>query len=154
MYLKIGVHIAELEDDLKAFDKEWLKDDPSLGISLSGKILDNSRKKRYLSFGNEDGITHKEDAVFVETSLLEGYPKDKEKLAVMFNSVRAASYSRGKETQTSGVISDKLVRGLIGFTVKTNDCKTIKGKSFSVTKATYIALVGRSHFVNKKNGTY
>ncbi len=148
---KDKVRVSEFESILKEYDKEWLKDDPSYGISLSGKILNNSRKKRFLTFGSEDGILATEEATLVENSLLEGFPNDKKKLATMFNSARAGSYSRGKETQDSGVISDKLVRGLTGFKVIIEDCKTTKGKYFNVTKNNYISLIGRSKFINSKS---
>ena len=147
---KDRVKVAEFENRLKAYDREWLKDDPSFGISLSGKILNNSRKKRYLAFGAEDGILHKEDAVLVENSLLEGYPKDKEQLATVFNTARAGSYSRGKETQVSGVISDRLVRGTTGFRIKGTDCKTTNTYRLHVTKDNFISLIGRSHLVGSK----
>ncbi len=148
---KDKVKISELESELKKYDREWLKDDPGYGISISGKILNNSRKKKYLIVGSENGIVEHEDVVMIDNSLLDGHPKDKKQLASMFNNARAGSYSRGKETQISGVISDKSVRGLTGFTVTGTDCKTTKGKPLFVTKQNYISLIGRYMFVNKKS---
>jgi len=147
---KDKIRIVELEEELKAYDREWLKDDPSYGISLSGKVLNNSRKKRYLMFGAEDGILPTEEPVLVENSLLEGYPKDKKQIASMFNTARAGSYSRGKETQESGVISDRLVRGTIGFKVDIEDCKSKYYLDLHVTKDNYISLIGRNRVVNGK----
>jgi hypothetical protein len=43
-------------NELKAFDKKYIEKDPSYGKILSGKIVNNSRPRMYMSFGVESGF--------------------------------------------------------------------------------------------------
>jgi len=149
---KDKVRVAELEEELVDYIKEYLKDDPAYGISYTGKVISNSMKKRYGTFGAEDGISGNDEAIFIENSLLEGLPRDKRLLANAFNSSRAASYFRGKETQTSGVISDTFTRAFTGlFTENNIDCGRKYGFKITITEANHIYYIGRYYFVNGKS---
>lgn len=141
---KDRVKILEYKEELKKYDDEWLKDDPSYGKLTSGKIKDNSRVKMYLTFGDESGFSSDtNDFEFVEQSLLEEYPKDKEKLAAMFNASRSGSYDRGKETQKGGEAAKQILRAISSLTITGTDCGSKKGKEYTITKDILDSIKGR-----------
>ena len=142
--LKDYTVIAEIENKLKAYDKEFLKDDPSLGKLMGGKILNNSRKKLFLMTGAEVNFSNPEDdAQLVEHALEDGYSNDPKELASNFNSVRFASYSRGNETYKGGLTAKILLRATSAITISKGDCKTNGYKMWNVTKDNYKSLIGR-----------
>ena len=55
---------------------------------LSGKILNNSRPRKFIAFGVENGFGNNDKPTFVLNSLMEGYPKSKKELTAMFNSAK------------------------------------------------------------------
>lgn len=131
--LKVGKYVDELRD----YDKEYMKDDPSYGKSMSKKLMHNDRSKMFLSFGVEVGFD--EDSEFIDGSLLDGCSKDKRELKTLFNTSRAASFNRGHETQKGGAVAKDLLRVSNGLTIKTGDCgstlyKTIHVKSKDIAK--------------------
>ena len=141
---KDRVKVLEFKEELKNFDKEWLKDDPSYGKLTSGKITDNTRVKMYLTFGDESGFdSSKGEFEFIENSLLENYPKDSKKLTAMYNTARSGSYERGKETQKGGVAAKEILRSTSGLSIKGDDCGSKKGMTYKVTKDIADSLKGR-----------
>lgn len=137
--------IVAFQNELKQIDNDWLKDDPSYGKLVSGKIKDNARVKMFLTFGPEVGFDKSgEKVVFVENSLQDGYPKDKTQLSAMFNSARSASYDRGKETQKGGAAAKDILRASSGYKVVGEDCGTNKGFKIMVTKENKDILKGRT----------
>lgn len=141
---KDRVKVLEFKEELKNFDKEWLKDDPSYGKLTSGKITDNSRVKMYLTFGDESGFDSTgKNFEFVENSLMENYPKDKEKLTAMFNTSRSGSYDRGKETEKGGSAAKEILRSTSSLTIRGEDCGSKKGKKYLVTKNLLDSIKGR-----------
>lgn len=149
--LKDYVIISQIEDKLKAYDKDYLKDDPSLGKLLTGKILNNSRKKLYLMNGAEKGMgSDSDEALLLDKSLDEGWDSDPEKLASQFNSIRFSSYSRGKETALGGLTAKVLLRATSAITISEKDCKTEGYKSFYVTNENVKTLTGRYLIVSGK----
>ena len=143
--------VVEFQEELKKVDAEWLKGDPSVGKLITGKIKDNARVKMYLTFGPEVGF-HKDGSktTFVENSLLEQYPKDKEQVAAIYNSIRAASYDRGAETAKGGAASKDVLRGLSSYRVVKGDCKSKQYRKITVTKEIANGLSGRYMVVNDK----
>jgi len=136
--------IVDIETKMKEYDREFLKDDPSLDRLASGKILNNSRKKLYLSIGVEKGMGAGSDKTnMIEHSFLDGYGDNPEDLASIFNSVRNASYQRGAETANGGLGAKILLRATSAIEVKGPDCKTKIGKHWDVTNKNNSALVGR-----------
>ncbi len=122
-------------DELKAFDKKYIKNDPSYGKILSGKIVNNSRPRMYMSFGVESGFdTTGKDSTFVIESLSEGYPKDKRKLRAIMNSARKGSFDRGSETQKGGSLVKEMQRASNTLTIKSGDCETKLGLPILVTE--------------------
>ena len=148
---KDRVKVLEFKEELKNFDKEWLKDDPSYGKLTSGKITDNTRVKMYLTFGDESGFdSSKGEFEFIENSLLENYPKDSKKLTAMYNTARSGSYERGKETQKGGVAAKEILRSTSGLTIKGEDCGSKKGMTYNVTKDIAESFRGRYLLQNGK----
>lgn len=119
------------EKELEKFDAEFLKDDPTLDKILTKKIRTNARKKMYLSIGSTKGLTGRGD--FILSSLKDGYPKDNQSLASMFNENRAASFDRGKETQKGGAVAKELLRTAGGIKIHDGDCKSILTQEVNVT---------------------
>jgi len=136
--------VAELETKLKEYDKEFLKDDPSYGKMLSGKVVNVARKKLFLTYGAEEGFDRSGKAKLVENSLTEGWPTDPEELAVMYNASRAGSYDRGSETQKGGTTGKIIPRATNSVIIIEGDCGTKKTRKFAITKNNYTKLRGRN----------
>lgn len=142
--------IADIENKLKEYDKEFLKDDPSFGKLLDGKILDNSRKKLFLMTGAARNFKEDSTAELLETSLNEGWDKDPVKLTEQFNSIRHGSFARGKETFKGGLAAKILLRATSSMLIDKNDCGTKSFKNWEVTKDNAKYLVGRYIVNNDK----
>ena len=139
----------EFTNKLKEVDQEYLKDDPSYGKILSGKVTNNSRPRLYGAFGVEYGFDKSGTKFkFIPESLQDGYPKDKEKLTALFNSARAASYGRGKETQQGGSLAKDMLRPTSSLRIKTGDCGTTRGKKTLVTEHNHKRYTG-SYLLDK-----
>ena len=135
--------IADIENKLKEYDKEFLKDDPSYGKLLDGKILDNSRKKLFLMTGAARNFKEDTNAEMLETSLSEGWDKDPVKLTEQFNSIRHGSFARGKETFKGGLAAKILLRATSSMLIEKHDCGSKSHKNWEVTKDNAKYLVGR-----------
>lgn len=121
--------------ELQKYDLDYIKDDPSYGKLLSGKIVNNSRPRMFMAFGVETGFdTTGSNSKFIINSLLEGYPKDKAELAMMFNSARMGSYGRGAETQQGGSLVKEMQRASNSLVIKEGDCNTKRGLPIYVDK--------------------
>lgn len=143
--------LVEMESRLKAFDKEYLRDDPSLGKFTDGKIANISRKKMFLTLGSEDGFGVGNTPNMVDESLDDGWPTDPDKLTSMFNSSRAGSFSRGVETQKGGVTAKVILRATNSILIDTDDCKTTLGLTVRLNEVIYDYYIGR--YINEKGTT-
>ncbi len=149
-WVKDRAKIVEFETALKAYDAEWLKDDPTMGKMTSGKAS-SARSKLYLTFGSEVGFDKKSgEAALVENSLLEGFPKDKQLLTNMFNTSRSGSYDRGKETQKGGSAAKDILRAVSSLTIKDGDCGAVVGKTMLITKENANTLLNRYILLSNK----
>lgn len=138
------VKVTEFEDRLKKVDNEWLADDPTLGKILNKKVKDNARVKMFLTNIPGAGFKGSEsEAVLIENSLSEGYPKDKDKLTAIFNDSRFGSYSRGKETQKGGAAAKDILRATSNVTIVEGDCGAKIGKKVTILKNTANSYKGR-----------
>lgn len=137
---KDTVKVGSFIEEIKKYDQEYLKDDPTLGKTLTKKIQNNARVKQYVAFGTVEDFGDTNE--FVEESLAEGYPKDKVKLATIFNSSRQGSHSRGHETQKGGAVAKSLLRVASGIFIKEGDCGSQIYKEIFVTKDLIKALTG------------
>lgn len=142
---KDKARVLQYQEELIKKDREWLKDDPSDGKLISGKIKENARVKMFLASGAEQGFDKTgEKIAFVNNSLLDGYSADKKQLAALFNTSRSASYDRGKNTQQGGAAAKDILRAVSSFSVVEGDCKSTKGKTMLVTEANSEFLIGRT----------
>lgn len=142
--LKDYANIVEIETKLKEIDAEWLADDPSFDIVISGKVRNNARKKMFLMFGAEEGLKKPgEDAYLIKSSLSEGLPTDPKSVAELNNSARAGSYSRGVETFKGGLLGKIMLRALNTVTIEDGDCNTKLTSLYTITENNYDGLIGR-----------
>lgn len=148
-WVKTRIAIVEYEKALKEYDAKWLEDDPSNGKLMSGKIKDNARAKMFLTFGAEVGFDKTGSSVnFVNNSLLDQYPEDPEKLAAMFNTSRAASYDRGKDTQKGGAAAKDVLRATSNVTIKDGNCGSKTGIDVLITNDNQASLLGRNYITS------
>lgn len=141
------VKIAGFIDELQKVDKEYLKDDPSRGKTLTGKIQNNARVKQYVAFGTEANFG---DVNLVEDSLDEGYPKDKDKLTTIMNNIRSGSFSRGHETQKGGAVAKDLLRSATSVNIRNGDCGSNMFKTVLVDESNKKSLKG-TFYLNESN---
>lgn len=142
--------VVEFEDKLKAYYEDYIKDDPSNGVFLSGKIKNNAGLKKYLTYGLAFGMEEPGDETqYIGESLLDGPPVDKDKIAGMFDTIRSASYNRGAETQKGGAAAKVLLRAISSVHVVNKDCGSKLGKDVIVNDNIKASLVGRYLLTNK-----
>lgn len=122
---------AQFEKELQAFDEEHLKNDPTNGVFLSGKVKNISRKKRVLTLGSESGFETKQSVKPVTNSLQEGWPTDPEQYVSMMNGLRYGSFMRGKDTVKGGVTAKIVLRATQSLKIVPGDCGTPLGLKFS-----------------------
>ena len=110
-------------EELKKFDNEYIKDDPAYGVMLSGAIVNNSRPRKFAAFGVEYGFDSTgTDSTFIINSLMDGYPKEKDQLAAMFNAARKGSFDRGSGTQQAGYMVKEIQKAINALVIKEGDC--------------------------------
>lgn len=120
-------HYIEFNKIMQKYDREQLKDDPSLGIVTSNKIIGQSRAKIYGSFGYEKNpFNENTPGKMILKPLNEGYDTSKEALPYYFNSSRAGSLFRGIATQESGATAKSLIGAAISMKYVKADCNTKK----------------------------
>ncbi len=117
---------AEFESKLIAYDDAYLKDDPANGVVLSGKVKAIARKRLTITTGIEGGI-NPSDSLPILKSLEEGWDKDVDEIVARFNISRAASYSRGKETEKGGEVQKIILRTASNFKIAGINCGSKKG---------------------------
>lgn len=137
------VELTKFEKELGQFDEEWLKDDPSNGVFVSGKMKSNARKKMFLTMGAAMGFEDTMNVTPVINSLDEGWPKDADQFTAMMNNSRAGSYSRGKETQKGGVSFKVLLRAAGNMKIVDTDCGTELGIHRVFDNGNVKKLIGR-----------
>lgn len=142
--------MAEYEEKLKAFDAAYLKDDPSFGKFTSGKVLNDSRKKLFLSMGAEGGFSKDGSITPITNSLTDGYPDDPDKYVAVINGFRAGSFSRGAETVEGGVAAKKMLAAANNYVIRPGDCGSTLGLRRYYTKALAPTLQGRTVIIGKE----
>lgn len=136
------VYFAAFEKELEDHYKEYLKGDPNLGIYMSGKQLNPSAKKRFLTFGYPGGFRSTPTKP-IKSSLLNGWPTDRESYAEMINDSRSGSYARGMETVDGGVATKKIIMATGNSTISKDECDTERGLHRTYTKYNIKNLSGR-----------
>jgi len=150
-WMKLAKPVAEFDAMITKFDDNYLKDDPTYGKLMSGKVKNTGRHKMLISYGNETSFNDKDDANLITGSLVNGWPKQEKQLAAIFNSTRSASYSRSKETAEGGVLAKTFLRTTSSYRVSDlEDCGTKKGKQLLVTDYNKKNLLDKFMIVNGK----
>ena len=128
--------IVQFVEDLKKYDAEWLKDDPTNNRLIGKKIKENARVKMFLSVGPEVGFDKDgSNVTFVPNSLSDQYPRDKKQLTAMFNTIRSGSFDRGQETQKGGAAAKDILRALSNYVITVPDCGSKVGKEVLITES-------------------
>jgi len=144
--------IAEIENKLKEYEDNYIKNDPAYGKLVTGKV-NNARKKMYVSYGIGMEFTPSSKAKYIDDALIEGWDKDPKKLAILFNDSRLASYNRGKQTQDGGVVAKITLRAVNDIKILDTDCGTNVTRKYLVTKDNYKKLLGRHMMVGNTTVT-
>jgi len=124
--------LAEIQEQLKAVDKEYLKGDLSEGFLLKGKLRNVVRPRLYLMYGAETGLDEGVDVTLIEKPLSEGW--DPTKFPEMNDSLRAGAYNRGYQTMLGGVEVKWLQRASANLTANLDDCGTKIGFPTVITE--------------------
>lgn len=148
--LHIPTELAKFEQELKDFDESYLKDDPSNGKFVSGKVKNVARKKLFLSMGAEQGFKSSTTLEPILNSLDEGWSSDEDDIVNVNNSIRVGSYSRGTETIKGGVSAKVLLRATNNFKILDEDCGSKLGIKKLYTTYDIEKLVGRYILINKQ----
>lgn len=117
--------IAEIEKELIAMDREYMKGDLAEGFYLKDKSYSVVRKKLFLMHGAESGFRDGTDVDLIRNSLEEGW--DMDNLPAMVNSLREGSYNRGAQTALGGEAVKFLGRMFQNAAVVEDDCGTTLG---------------------------
>ena len=133
-------YVTMYEDELMAWLKNALKDNPRYGITMTRKAW-ISIKERYVSIGIQPKISPDADSVPILTSLSEGIPLNKRAIATDNNATRYGSASRGLETKVSGLEAKKYVRAGQGFKIIKEDCGTKDGADILMSKPSVDGLL-------------
>lgn len=141
--------VAELSNVLKKIDDEYLAGDESEEFYRSKKKLEGARKKVHYMFGAESAFSDGTKVELIAKSLEEGI--DMEKLPVMFNSLRAGSYNRGKQTALGGESTKTIYRMVGTARISEPDCGTHIGVPTLLLPYTAKELVGYSMVANGKS---
>lgn len=141
--IKDPVVLSEFEAKLKAYADEYLQDDPSNGIFLSGRTKDNGYRRMFLEFGADMQLRPSTSVVPIVKPLTEGWSTDPTEFTAMMNGIRAGSYSRGLETVNGGVTAKSLLRSLGSYTIKQEDCGSKLGLVRTFSQKDWSGLIGR-----------
>lgn len=141
-------HYLEFENVLMEHYKDYLKDDPTFGITVDRKVL-NAKKKKSIAIGTGSKMTPDDTPTTIINSLSEGYPMDKRSIATIFNAIRYGSASRGIETQIGGVIAKMMIRALHAVKIIDTDCGSKEHATIHVTKHNKEGL----YYILTKDGT-
>jgi len=142
--------VGEIDKKLEEYEREYLKDDPTLAPKISGKTM-GALKKMYASYGHggdffyNDGKAH-----YIEESLEEGWRDNQEDITILYNDIRMASYKRGAETQKGGYTAKQGLRATTDLKIVKGDCGSRVGLSVKLTKDNYKSYIGRYMIQNNK----
>lgn len=141
--------VATIERAQKALDKEWLKDDPVMGLLIKeGKDFDVVRRKMFWHMGHEQGFStdpNKSDPI--KAALREGW--DVNKFDAFVNSSRAGTYGRGISTALGGEWVTWLIRISTNAAIREDDCKTTLGDRVLITEHNHDTFEGY-YYLNRE----
>lgn len=121
---------AQIDAELIAMDKAWLKGDPGEGFYIKDKSYDVVRKKTFLLQGAEQGFDVQGEVI--PTSLNEGW--NIKYLPAMGNSLREGSYNRGALTALGGEATKFNYRIFQNTVISEDDCGSTFGMEITLSK--------------------
>ena len=138
------VQLIAFENELKAFDREYIKNDPSYGIFMNPKQCDVARKKMFLNLGADGSFDEKQQKIHpVINSLEQGWPNDPDQFTDLINGMRVGTFGRGKDTIKGGVLAKAVLRAAGSLAIVNEDCGTTKGVPMLVTEQNAKRKIGR-----------
>ena len=132
-HLDDPVVLSNIEKELIAMDKAWLKGDSSepFYAVAGGKAWKEQRKKMYLMFGLNTAFSKTaSEFEFVADSLSDGWGAST--LAVAANDIRRGSYGRGIETAKGGEQTKFVLRIFQEVAATEDDCGTKRGLKVTI----------------------
>ena len=133
--------VAKIEAELLKHDAEYLKGDPSENFLISKKSRNTARKKLFLDYGADPGLTATFEVDMVQKSLSEGW--DTSKMPTMINALRAGSFNRGAETQLGGEAVKWLYRASSNINILDQDCGSRIGLAVTVDEYNKNKLINK-----------
>lgn len=116
--------MAQIEAELIALDKDYLKGDEAMNYLLKGKHFDIIRKKLFIADGMIEGFGDTGQYRFVQNSLSEGWTQ--KDFPTIVNNIRAGAYARSQETQKGGEESKFVLRVFQNTRITDHDCGTTR----------------------------
>lgn len=140
--------VAEIGKVYEALDKEHLSgDDVMKFYSVNpGKLIGSVRKKLYYMFGAESPFSDGTRVEYIGKSLQEQI--DREKLPVIFNSLRFGSYNRGANTALGGEKTKTIYRMVGTVRMVEQDCGDTLGVPVYVAPYLKDSIIGFTHIQN------
>jgi len=138
--LKDELKTLEIDNKLKAFDAKYMEDDPTMDIVTNKKIMNVSRKNKFISIGKPTALIPTTETGYIEESLTEGKVLDIDKIVAVNNAIRYGSASRGIETQLTGLIAKYLSAATRGFKISSEDCKVKKGYKVKIDEVNILFI--------------
>ncbi len=127
-----AVVMSQIENELIAMDRAYLKGDESMNYLLGSKQFDVIRKKMYVTHGMVESFGDKGQYAFVENSLQEGWTQ--KAFPTIANEIRAGSYARAKETAKGGEESKFILRIFQNTRVTERDCGSTRTLDVDIHK--------------------
>jgi hypothetical protein len=140
--------MSQIEGQLIAAYKDYLKGDPSMHFLLKKKYFDVVLKKLFLTQGMTEIFGSPGKFVFIKQPMGQGWQQ--EDLSYIYNETRSGSYSRGIETQNGGVIAKLILRVFQDTRITIPDCETTHGEIVNGQESTLKDFIG--NYVVAKNG--
>lgn len=133
--------LSQIEQELIAMDKQWIKGDVSEGFYKSGKDYNVSRKRMFIMHGGEKSFVDDSKIELIEFSLNESW--DLKELPKVSNSLRDGSFGRGSATAMGGERVKKFQQTFQNSRISMKDCKTSRGGKFYITQFNKKDFIGR-----------
>jgi hypothetical protein len=141
--LKDPVVQVEFITRLQDHYREYLKDDPSMGVLVSGKVFHTALTKMFIAAGVENNFTAELSEYFLSKSYSEGSDHSTEDHAAIQSSVRYGSFGRGALTALGGVYSSDMIGLFTSIHVSDDDCGTKKTKLYDIDETNKRSFIGR-----------
>lgn len=133
--------IANIQDQLVASEKDWIKGDVSEGFFVKSKTMNVSRLKMMGMYGSEPDFFDESKITVMKSSLDEGWSIGD--IPMLNNNTRGGSYSRGKETALGGESTKVTSRIFQNYRIEVDDCNTNNGLWVKITTRGVKQFIGR-----------